>query len=55
MDKDLKFVLAASAAIFTIMIFTSKELPDPYYHKEKVDVMEWVKREVLELICGEAE
>jgi hypothetical protein len=41
--------------VLGVIAFTVPILSDPYYHKEKVSVAEWIYREIDELFTGERE
>ena len=49
-DKGFRsfFIAAVLAFAATVKVF-----PDPYFHKDKVTGLEWLKREIIELLEGE--
>jgi len=51
--KKNRWVSLLGVVVFGLFALTVKCLPDPYYHQEKVTLVEWVRRELDELRTGE--
>lgn len=53
MRRRRLLIIVAVIAIVVYLALTLKVFPDPYYHTERVSFVEWLKREIIELLTGE--
>ena len=53
MKRKHLIIIVAAIAITVYLALTLKVFPDPYYHMEKVTFIEWLRREIIELLTGE--